>query len=66
MTQLLQFQKGLGNSSRTASSSSLSSSTSSSGQSWADKVRGAPVSLESSQLSLQGKLQEGNITTYGE
>lgn len=45
--------RGLGNSSRTASTSSLSSSTSSSGQSWADKVRGAPVSLESSQLSLQ-------------
>ncbi|XP_063880487.1 S phase cyclin A-associated protein in the endoplasmic reticulum-like isoform X3 [Scylla paramamosain] len=45
--------RGLGNSSRTASSSSLSSNTSSSGQSWADKVRGAPVSLESSQLSLQ-------------
>ncbi|MPC60377.1 S phase cyclin A-associated protein in the endoplasmic reticulum [Portunus trituberculatus] len=47
------FQRGLGNSSRTASSSSLSSNTSSAGQSWADKVRGAPVSLESSQLSLQ-------------
>ncbi|KAG0695245.1 S phase cyclin A-associated protein in the endoplasmic reticulum [Chionoecetes opilio] len=45
--------RGLGNSSRTASTSSLSSTTSSSGQSWADKVRGAPVSLESSQVSLQ-------------
>ncbi|KAK8738000.1 hypothetical protein OTU49_004339, partial [Cherax quadricarinatus] len=44
---------GLGNTERTASSSSLSSSTSSSGQSWADKVRGAPLSLQSSQLSLQ-------------
>ncbi|XP_042206932.1 S phase cyclin A-associated protein in the endoplasmic reticulum-like isoform X3 [Homarus americanus] len=42
-----------GNQERTASTSSLSSSTSSSGQSWADKVRGAPLSLQSSQLSLQ-------------
>ncbi|XP_066969549.1 calponin homology domain-containing protein DDB_G0272472 isoform X1 [Macrobrachium rosenbergii] len=38
---------------RATSSSSLSSSTSSSGLSWADKVRGVPVSLQSSQLSLQ-------------
>ncbi|XP_037792072.1 serine/arginine repetitive matrix protein 2-like [Penaeus monodon] len=44
----------LGNQERAASNSSLSSSTSSSGQSWADKVRGAPLSLQSSQLSLQG------------
>nr|XP_045611735.1 S phase cyclin A-associated protein in the endoplasmic reticulum-like isoform X1 [Procambarus clarkii]XP_045611736.1 S phase cyclin A-associated protein in the endoplasmic reticulum-like isoform X1 [Procambarus clarkii]XP_045611737.1 S phase cyclin A-associated protein in the endoplasmic reticulum-like isoform X1 [Procambarus clarkii] len=44
---------GVGNHERTASSSSLSSSTSSSGQSWADKVRGAPLSLQSSRLSLQ-------------
>ncbi|XP_050730260.1 S phase cyclin A-associated protein in the endoplasmic reticulum-like isoform X1 [Eriocheir sinensis] len=49
----LHYGRGLGNSSRTTSSSSLSSNTSSSGQSWADKVRGAPLSLESSQLSLQ-------------
>ncbi|XP_071533158.1 uncharacterized protein ssp3 isoform X2 [Panulirus ornatus] len=44
---------GYGNQEKTASSSSLSSSTSSSGQSWADKVRGAPLSLQSSHLSLQ-------------
>ncbi|XP_068244843.1 S phase cyclin A-associated protein in the endoplasmic reticulum isoform X2 [Palaemon carinicauda] len=43
----------LNNQERATSSSSLSSSTSSSGLSWADKVRGVPVSLQSSQLSLQ-------------
>ncbi|XP_063593842.1 inner centromere protein-like [Penaeus indicus] len=47
------INNGLGNQERAASNSSLSSSTSSSGQSWADKVRGAPLSLQSSQLSLQ-------------
>ncbi|XP_042882027.1 S phase cyclin A-associated protein in the endoplasmic reticulum-like isoform X3 [Penaeus japonicus] len=49
----LGMTNGLGNQERAASNSSLSSSTSSSGQSWADKVRGAPLSLQSSQLSLQ-------------